>query len=355
MRILRHDNHLLWFALLAIVGLTLYFACSYSNRVPSSDVSTHRTTIQKENDGKNVSKLLTGAQNVESSHPTRTQAHTAITNRNAKKKKHTRVSFDDTVSTHTHTRSPDAISRPQYVYLDLAKQDFLKDPFTGRVVLQLRPDVAPKTCANFVQLCEDKKYVNTPFHRVIKDFMLQGGDIVQQDGTGTYSIYGGEGSMFDDEPFVLSHDQAGVLSMANSGPNTNGSQFFITTQATPHLNGKHVVFGKVVQGMEFVHDIEREMTDANSAPIRKCYILNCGLLDTNQLNVSTATTPSATPEDDTHTHTHAQSGATATYSREPFNATDTALNSTGMLDAFPPSNMFGHTNTPAIEPSPFSL
>ena len=99
------------------------------------------------------------------------------------------------------------------------------------------------------------------------------------DGTGTYSAFGGEGTTFEDENFSLQHDRPGVLSMANSGPDTNGSQFFITTTPTPHLDGKHVVFGYVVQGMQFVNDIEKEMTDANDTPIRRCYVSNCGVIE----------------------------------------------------------------------------
>lgn len=349
MRILRHDNHLLWFSMLAVVGVMLYFTVSYTNRrVQASSIDTPHTLAQQHREEEEPSTTMK-----EDGSPTSILPSQPLPRRNKNK----RVSFDTSVSLSTDNQSPPNVSSPQYVYLDLAKQDFLKDPYTGRVVLQLRPDVAPKTCANFVQLCEDKKYVNTPFHRVIKDFMLQGGDIVQQDGSGTYSIYGGEGSMFDDEPFVLKHEQAGVLSMANSGPNTNGSQFFITTQATPHLDGKHVVFGKVVQGMEFVHDIEREMTDANNTPIRKCYILNCGLLDVSELNASV---PNATPPINTTMPSYSNSnsnGNNRVYYQEPSNtATNVALGSTGTLDSFPSSNMFGHANnTPPIEPSPFSL
>ena len=127
---------------------------------------------------------------------------------------------------------------PQYVFLDVAKQDFLKDPYVGKIIIQLHPDVVPKTCANFAQLCAEKKYVNTPFHRVIKDFMLQSGDIVHQDGTGTYSIYGGEGSTFEDEAFALKHDRPGVLSMANSWL---AKQAFIMPDAQlliPHHQGE---------------------------------------------------------------------------------------------------------------------
>ena len=164
-----------------------------------------------------------------------------------------------------------------HVYLDIAKQDFLKDPFVGKVVIELYTRDVPRTAQNFAALCRDKKYVNTPFHRVIKDFMVQGGDIVNQDGTGSYSIYGGEGSTFADESFVHRHDRPGLLSMANSGPNTNGSQFFITMAPAPHLNDKHVVFGRVVEGLEHIRDLEREVTDPNDRPIRRCYIMNCGV------------------------------------------------------------------------------
>ena len=144
----------------------------------------------------------------------------------------------------------------------------------GSIEIQLYDTVVPKTAANFRELCRMNMFKGCPFHRIIRNFMIQSGDFTNRDGTGGSSIYG---RYFDDENFILRHDEAGLVSMANAGPDTNGSQFFIIPKPTPHLDGKHVVFGKVVKGMGIVRDIENTVV-VNSRPITEIIITNCRVL-----------------------------------------------------------------------------
>ncbi|KAF2397483.1 peptidyl-prolyl cis-trans isomerase [Trichodelitschia bisporula] len=150
--------------------------------------------------------------------------------------------------------------------------------------MELFADVVPRTAENFRQFCTGESkglqgrpqgYKGSKFHRVIKDFMIQGGDFLHGDGTGSTCIYGTKS--FADEGFTLTHDKPGLLSMANSGPNTNGSQFFITTVPTPFLNKKHVVFGRVVDGMDVVHKVEHtRVMKPGDRPVTDVVIAQCG-------------------------------------------------------------------------------
>ncbi|XP_055593665.1 peptidyl-prolyl cis-trans isomerase E [Uranotaenia lowii] len=170
-------------------------------------------------------------------------------------------------------KAPEEKKRNPQVFFDIR----IGSNDIGRIIMSLRADIVPKTAENFRALCTGEQgfgFKGSTFHRIIPEFMCQGGDFTANNGTGGKSIYG---KKFADENFILKHTGFGVLSMANSGPNTNGSQFFICTEKTEWLDGKHVVFGNVISGADVVRKMERCGSKAGKVN-QKVSIVACGEL-----------------------------------------------------------------------------
>ncbi|MFH1504950.1 MAG: peptidylprolyl isomerase [Candidatus Omnitrophota bacterium] len=156
----------------------------------------------------------------------------------------------------------------------MEKSTVVLETSQGSIEIKLMPEAAPKTCENFTKLIEKGYYDGIIFHRVIKDFMIQGGDPTGT-GRGGNSAWGGP---FEDETTPdVKFDKPGLLAMANSGPNTNGSQFFITTIPTPWLNMRHTIFGEVISGYEVVQEIEGTAVDSASKPLEEQKIIKAYL------------------------------------------------------------------------------
>lgn len=162
-----------------------------------------------------------------------------------------------------------------HIFMDIE----IHNQYVGRVVFELFDDIVPYTVKNFLYMIK-YKYTGCLFHRIIKNFIIQGGDYLNGNGTGSNSIYG---KKFNDENFDVKHESKYMLSMANSGPNTNGSQFFITLDELPNLDNKHVVFGIIsnedsIKVLETLGDV---LTNINDEPNVKCLIANCGIINSN--------------------------------------------------------------------------
>ncbi|KAA8906919.1 hypothetical protein TRICI_005038 [Trichomonascus ciferrii] len=175
-----------------------------------------------------------------------------------------------------------------YVYLEFVTRFDGHTGIRSRVIFELFDDIVPKTARNFKALCNESEkwtkdgvvlsYQGTCFHRVVRGFVIQGGDNEWGDGTGGRSI---DNSVFDDESFEVKHDQPFLLSMANKGPNTNASQFFITLAPAPQLDGRNVVFGRVIGGKSYLRALELVAVDDNDRPLYAPVIEECGHLTSN--------------------------------------------------------------------------
>nr|XP_022913383.1 peptidyl-prolyl cis-trans isomerase D-like isoform X1 [Onthophagus taurus] len=174
------------------------------------------------------------------------------------------------------------------VYLDIQ----IGNERAGRIIIELFDQLVPKAAANFKALCTGEKgigeygkklhYKGNTFHRVVPQFMVQGGDIINCDGTGGESIYG---PSFEDENFTIMHDNKGTVGMANQGPNTNGSQFYITTVPCHHLDGLNVAIGRVKKGLGIVEEMQ-QLPRENEVPLKKCMIVDCGVIKNGEpLNI----------------------------------------------------------------------
>lgn len=243
------------FAILAIIVVMALFITAYVKHTFGKKIRQKHKHKYKKRKHRNVHKKKSLEEEIN-------MMNNLITKRREDKKK----------SRHVNKKN----SKDDLVYLDMTTPN----EFLGRIVIKLFSDIVPHTCENFKILCSNKNrresYMGSPIHRVIRGFMIQGGDFTNGDGTGGHSIYGNK---FPDENFKLKHDRPGLLSMANSGPDTNGSQFFITLDEADHLDGKHVVFGEVVNGFEVVKSIERIRTDHRDRPTTDVKIKKCGILN----------------------------------------------------------------------------
>ena len=177
---------------------------------------------------------------------------------------------ESSLDTSSYGKVIDAIKKSKRTRLHM--NIMIHGHYAGELIIELFDDIVPKTVRNFVKLAEAGKYNDTKFHRIVPGMCIQGGDFVRGDGSGSYSIYG---ESFPDENFNIKHDKPGLLSMANSGPNTNGCQFFITFGPQPHLDNKHVVFGQIIGGgkvLERMADVPKGMGEQPSVEVKISYL-----------------------------------------------------------------------------------